>query len=510
MERTTYALIPARGGSKGIIRKNLLPIDGVPLFIRAAQKAAEFAEEVYVSSDSQEILAIAELHGFTPWWRKAELADDEATVDDVVKDFRRDHPGELLVWQPTVVMGTSFSVGQMIEVGRNRNEIVALGVPVHGVWVNGLAPLRLNRQLTDSQQMEIGVRFYPEDAREGSPDSLYDHWANIPIVDIDTWVDYEHALQIVDSTRWQAPTVVYEPIVGPNVGLGHLYRCLALMEVTQGWKPKLVPRWADDADPKFQQKVAEIVERHGFKLTTSWLLDPSLTGIWVLDVLDTDRTEVFSLKAREWKVVTFEDHGMGALSADLVINALYANSHLWTDRYHSQIKSGAEWAVIRPEFMVGGREWQTAGNTVLVTFGGTDPDELTDKVTRALSTAVDLTVRVVEPPASGTRGPTVMASEMAQADVIVCSGGRTVLEAAAMGKPAVVLCQNFREQTHTHLGEQHGNISLGLGRWAKEEDILDAVYRAIEMNGELRKNARASVDGRGTERIVEEFRRLMK
>jgi len=76
------ALIPARGGSKGIPRKNIKPFAGWPLIawsIAAAQQA-QTVTRVIVSTDDDEIAAVAREHGAeTPFLRPAELAADQTT-----------------------------------------------------------------------------------------------------------------------------------------------------------------------------------------------------------------------------------------------------------------------------------------------------------------------------------------------------------------------------------------------------------------------------------------------
>jgi N-acylneuraminate cytidylyltransferase len=75
----TLGLIPARGGSKGIARKNLACLAGVPLIahtIESARKAASI-DRVIVSTDDEEIAAVARSFGAeVPFMRPAELADD--------------------------------------------------------------------------------------------------------------------------------------------------------------------------------------------------------------------------------------------------------------------------------------------------------------------------------------------------------------------------------------------------------------------------------------------------
>jgi N-acylneuraminate cytidylyltransferase len=73
------AIIPARGGSKRIPRKNLLPFDGVPMIVRSIRTALESGlfDQVVVSTDDAEIADVARTQGAqVPFLRPAELADD--------------------------------------------------------------------------------------------------------------------------------------------------------------------------------------------------------------------------------------------------------------------------------------------------------------------------------------------------------------------------------------------------------------------------------------------------
>ncbi|RPJ23330.1 MAG: acylneuraminate cytidylyltransferase family protein, partial [Chloroflexi bacterium] len=76
------AIIPARGGSKGIPRKNIRNFAGHPLIAWsiAAAKQAECVNRVVVSTDDPEIAAVArELGAETPFLRPSELAQDNTT-----------------------------------------------------------------------------------------------------------------------------------------------------------------------------------------------------------------------------------------------------------------------------------------------------------------------------------------------------------------------------------------------------------------------------------------------
>lgn len=82
------AVIPARGGSKRIPRKNIKEFHGKPMIawsIQAALNSGCF-DEVWVSTDDEEIAAIAQTYGAkVPFIRPAHLSDDFSTTADVMQ-----------------------------------------------------------------------------------------------------------------------------------------------------------------------------------------------------------------------------------------------------------------------------------------------------------------------------------------------------------------------------------------------------------------------------------------
>lgn len=83
------AIIPARGGSKRVARKNIKPFAGRPMLayaIDAARQSGLF-DHVVVSTEDAEIAAVARRHGAeTPFTRAAHLADDQAGTVPVIAD----------------------------------------------------------------------------------------------------------------------------------------------------------------------------------------------------------------------------------------------------------------------------------------------------------------------------------------------------------------------------------------------------------------------------------------
>lgn len=84
--RRVLAVIPARGGSKGVPAKNLLPVGGVPLVARAVRecRATRLVTDVVVSTDDQAIAAAAREAGAEVVLRPAAIAGDTATSEAAV------------------------------------------------------------------------------------------------------------------------------------------------------------------------------------------------------------------------------------------------------------------------------------------------------------------------------------------------------------------------------------------------------------------------------------------
>ena len=84
-----FALVPARGGSKGILQKNIAPLLDQPLLaytLKAAQTAGGI-DSIYVSSDDDQILSVAHYYGAERLKRDPHLALDESPIDPVVGEF---------------------------------------------------------------------------------------------------------------------------------------------------------------------------------------------------------------------------------------------------------------------------------------------------------------------------------------------------------------------------------------------------------------------------------------
>lgn len=103
------AMIPARGGSKRIPRKNIRLFHGKPIIAYSIEVAiaSRLFDYVFVSTDDEEIGLIAARHGASVWERDPALADDVTGTQEVAVEFLRGlHADEACVIYPTAPMLT--------------------------------------------------------------------------------------------------------------------------------------------------------------------------------------------------------------------------------------------------------------------------------------------------------------------------------------------------------------------------------------------------------------------
>jgi len=119
------AMIPARGGSKGILHKNIRPFAGKPLIAHTieAAKGSRRVDRVVVSTDDTKVADIAKECGAEmPILRPAEISGDKRPVTDAVihmLDYLKDHesyePTHVLLLQTTSPLRTSRDIDASVE-----------------------------------------------------------------------------------------------------------------------------------------------------------------------------------------------------------------------------------------------------------------------------------------------------------------------------------------------------------------------------------------------------------
>ena len=140
----TVALIPARGGSKGVPRKNIKILGDKPLLAYACDvaRSCKHVSRVILSTDDPEIAKVGRAYGAeVPFMRPVDYASDQAPMKDVIahllqalKEKENYEPDAILLLQPTTPFRTSADLEkafEMINAGNFDSVVSVTAVPRH-------------------------------------------------------------------------------------------------------------------------------------------------------------------------------------------------------------------------------------------------------------------------------------------------------------------------------------------------------------------------------------------
>ena len=218
------AIIPARGGSKGIPHKNIINLCGKPLiaYTIEAAKQSMYVDTVLVSTDNVEIQSVSEQYGaMVPFLRDAMIATDKATTISVVVDAvqRLSMNGEnydvVILLQPTSPLRTTEEIDVAIDVffQNDMQGVVSVNaVETSPFLLRTIEGHRLQRIISESSTIrrqdmptyyEVNGAIYINHIRE-IDENLSFNDNPIPYimnrehsVDIDTWDDLEKAKTVI-------------------------------------------------------------------------------------------------------------------------------------------------------------------------------------------------------------------------------------------------------------------------------------------------------------------------
>ena len=114
------AIIPARGGSKGIPKKNIKNFSGKPLVVHSIEYAlsCNLVDEIVVSTDDKNIIDISQKSGAKVIDRPSELASNTATTESVIAHFLETSdtkPDIIVLLQPTSPLRPENSLEKVIQ-----------------------------------------------------------------------------------------------------------------------------------------------------------------------------------------------------------------------------------------------------------------------------------------------------------------------------------------------------------------------------------------------------------
>jgi UDP-2,4-diacetamido-2,4,6-trideoxy-beta-L-altropyranose hydrolase len=324
------------------------------------------------------------------------------------------------------------------------------------------------------------------------------------------------------------------------MGSGHVMRCLALV---QAWDGRGGPVWflSRSRNPTLLQRIeaagAEFLSLppdasvHLDLQSTLTLLAELKAAYVVLDGYEFDFEYQRAVRTGGGRLLVIDDTvRLARYDADILLNQNLGAAQLkYNCNSDALVLLGPEYALLRREFTFWRSRLHTVPETarkILVTLGGSDPDNVTLKVIQALRRLeiARLEIRVVAGPANPhidelsdaavafpgrlelLNAVADMAPLMAWADLAVTGAGSTCWELACLGLPAVslVMAENQRGIAE-ELGAAGVVFNLGWHEDVTAERIANAVdgllfssFRRLRMS----QKGRALVDGKGAERVA--------
>jgi UDP-2,4-diacetamido-2,4,6-trideoxy-beta-L-altropyranose hydrolase len=325
------------------------------------------------------------------------------------------------------------------------------------------------------------------------------------------------------------------------MGTGHLMRCLALAQAWRDERGQVTLVTACDNDDllrRFHEEGCEVarLERaypdHEDWHATSEVLAHYPDAWLVLDGYYFDSAYQRRVKENGYRLLVIDDMAhLDHYYANIVLNQ---NAHAQELQYscenYTKLLLGTKYALLRREFLAW-RTWQRenpiVARRVLVTLGGSDPDNLALKVMQALERVdVEGLDAVVVLGASNPhyetnkraaasvkklirleRNVMNMPELMASADVAVSTGGITCWELLFMSVPSLAFTAGQNQQGSVECLAEEGIIqSLGLGQEVSVDTIAVRLHSLIvdrDRREHMAEAGRRMVDGLGAVRVID-------
>lgn len=291
------------------------------------------------------------------------------------------------------------------------------------------------------------------------------------------------------GTRLAGPLVEIVVDGGPVHGYGHVGRCLALWEAL-GERSSF-----STAEPAVQRFLAD----RGAATAPA----PGAPVVLLDRVEPTRADEVRELQDAGRRVVLLDDLGDGRELADAVVDPPTA-AH-WPPAAGT-VLGGFEHVLLRGE--VRAAERAAEPRDVLLALGGSDPTQLTPRLAAALAAAAVPLVVNLGPGYAGDRdvpgrivaSPADFAGELGAARLLVAAYGHSLLEAAYLGVPALIVVTREDHREHAEAFVANGTAEI-----VAPDAVGDRVAQLLADEGALQAMAARGpslVDGRGAERVA--------
>ncbi len=500
------AIIPACEGSRSLPNKNLRIINGKPMIYYAIRNAmsSHYITDVLVTTNSKEILLIASQMGAIAKEREEALCSPAVSLDKVVytvgQDIDFSEYSYVITMQsisPTLKVSTlDDAIGLCIS--KDYDTMISVTNRANFYWrrenhqVDPLQSTRMNKHSLPPFYMETGAflitkpQFITENSRIGNRCELYE-LKEQEAIDVFSFGDLRQAENILSEK-----SVAFYVNGNNQRGMGHIYRVFQLADEFFS-KPDIYYDIHQTTREMFGKTTHNLIPVDGLD-DLYQRVKQNKYDIFINDILSTSADYMQALKDcnPDGKIINFEDEGSGASLADLVFNALYE------EKIAKNVKVGTDYFIASKLFLLYEPiEIREKVTNVLVTFGGADPQNYTDRILQIIenSNYAAINFWIVIGRAKSNYEQLLHSSYpaninmlyninnmpeiMSKCDIAITSRGRTGFELALLGIPTISMAQNERETKHDFMNESNGFIYLGKN--PSDEMIEFSLGRLISM-----------------------------
>jgi len=292
---------------------------------------------------------------------------------------------------------------------------------------------------------------------------------------------------------------------GKSIGFGHLTRCIGLY---QGFEEK----WVDvEIVVNADSSVDFLLKGIKYK-KFDWLrkMEDTFKSLKKVDVVIIDSylayLDFYKKVSELVKIpVYIDDYKRLDYPKGVVINpSIYGDRLNYPKKEGVRNLLGKKYIILRKKFWnVPKKKINKHIKNVLITFGGTNQQDLAKRIAKYLEDEFCFNISIVEPNKNFTAKD--MLKLMLKADFCISGGGQTTYELARVGVPTIGICFAENQLNNLKFGEKEGYLKF-VG-WFDDEGLLVRMqeyltYLNYKKRLKMNEIGPKSVDGRGVKRLI--------
>ena len=492
----------ARSGNEYLARQNLRLVNDKPLLFYILQTCLKFKNtDVYVTTDSEEISELSLMYGAKVIKRPKLLTKNSTSLEEIAYHALSNLSNKNLIFEKCILLSPQFLLIKKSTLEKFFQNLTNSISTIYG-YINNFEKFKKindpNKSFNklyelDSHVVDIKkiVSFNCKNFLKNKKFNSKHYGLKLSKNEIFSLLNY-HDIGVLETIIKRKKILIR--VDGNNkIGLGHIYNMLTILNHFRNDDLLIVMNSQKNmGSDKFKEHLNKL-KFFSNQNQLSNIIKQYQPDIIFNDILDTSVKYMKFLKQFTNFIVNFEDLGSGNKHANLVFNPIY-----YSKKKSNNIFYGSQYAAVRDEFRI----WQNdvinkQVKKVLITFGGSDPTNKTQKIIEILRNNnlknIEFTIilgigyshkkllnnlilkmrknnfqlKIIE-------GSDFLAKFFRETDFAITSNGRTVFELAAMNVPIITIPVNNREKTHSFV--KYANVGFQIDPDSKffETQFLDS------------------------------------